>query len=246
MTEGTPQDPYSGQPYGQEHGEQPYTGAPPTENYPTHNYGTQNYGTQNYGQPYPQQGYAQQPGYPQAYGQQPYPQPGYGYPQQGYPQGYPYAYPPPPYQPLGPRRPGSATTAAVLGYVAGGLLIFAAVLLFSGANIARDIGDALNQSTGSLTTELTLDGIINILAGGLLIAGSVMLSGGKLSGRQLYAVGAGIVIASSIYWIARFQDWGGSIFFALVFGALAVVGLSMAYTSASRGWLTGANQQKFG
>jgi hypothetical protein len=64
------------------------------------------YGEQQYGPP---------PGYgpPQGYG----PPPGYGYPYQPQPQPWPY----------GPGRPGSATAAAVLGFVTGGLTI--AVLL---------------------------------------------------------------------------------------------------------------------
>ena len=73
-------------------------------------YGQQPYGQQPYGQPaYGQQPYAQQPYGQVPYGQQPYPAPGWTPPVQPWPHG--------------PGRPGLATAAAVLGFVAGGLTI---------------------------------------------------------------------------------------------------------------------------
>jgi hypothetical protein len=59
------------------------------------------------------------------YGEQQYgPPPGYGPPQQyGPPPGYGYPHLPPQPWPYGPGRPGSATAAAVLGFVTGGLTI---------------------------------------------------------------------------------------------------------------------------
>ncbi len=210
MTE-TPEDPYGGQ---------PYYGPPATQ--------------PGYGQPaYPQQG---QPGY----GQQGYGQPGYGYgyppQQQGY--GYPPPYPPfpPPYPPR-PGRPGTVTASAVLAFVTGGLLIAAALLLFAGASVLNDMGNLDGTNTDPTTTEFTIDGVINLAAAGLLIAGGVMFSGRKLAGRLLVIAGDGVVVIASIYWLARYSSFSATIFYALLFGALAVVGASLAFSGTARAWL---------
>ena len=222
MTDQTPEDPYAGQPY---YGQQPYEQQP---------YGQSPYGQPQYGQPQYGQPQYGQPQYGQ-YGQQQYP----GYPpQQGYPPpGYPYAYPPG-YGQRPPGRPGSVTAAAVLAYVAAGLLIFAALILFSSADFANSLGNDLNTDTSSTTGELAVDGVINLVAAGLLIVGAVMLAGRRLQGRLLLTIGTGIVVVTAIYWIARFNAYGGTVFFALLFSALVIVGLSLAYTTAAREWLS--------
>ena len=152
------------------------------------------------GEPYdPNQGYQPPPGYPPA-SQYP-PQ----YPQQ-YPQYPPYAQ----YPQYGPRQYAgvsgrislrlrvsaargdaarTATAAAVLGYVTAGLLIAAGLLLFFGASIVDDFD--FNNSQSVRTTEYVLDGILNLVAGGLLIAGGVSFSGRNANGRILLSVGCG-------------------------------------------------------
>ncbi|HEY2298132.1 MAG TPA: hypothetical protein VGH43_10425 [Jatrophihabitans sp.] len=202
------------------------------------------------GKPYygpPQQPYGQYP--PQGYGQQ-YPQQYQSYPQQPgyspYPQYAPYQYQPYPYPyQRPPDRPGTATTAAVLAFVAGGLLIVASLFLFAGASLINDLGDELNQSTGPATSELAIDGVINLIASGLLIAGGVMVAGRKLRGRNLLTTGSGIVVACSIYWLVRFDhSFGGTVFYAVLFSALVVISVSMAFTTTSRAWLTAAPSTK--
>lgn len=212
MTEDEPQDPYAGQPY------QPYPVSPPAP-----------------GQPgYPPAGYAGQTGYPPAgYPQQPG-QPGYGH----YPAYPPYPYGPYPYQTQpGSRRPGSATTAAVLAWVAGGLLILAGLVLFSGASHANDFGNEFNGDRSPATSELAVGGFVNLVAAGLLISGGVMLSARKTAGRSLIAAGTVVVIVAAIYWVIRAYSYGGTVFFAMTYGALVVIGLSLAYTSTTREWL---------
>jgi hypothetical protein len=192
-----------------------YTGPPPTAN---HDPGL-----------YPQ------PGGPYAY---PYlPQPGYG-PPPGY--GYPapgYGYPPP-----GDRRPGPLTAAAVLGYINAGLLILAAMILFSGASLISDLSD--QDSTldpGSITAELTFDGFLNLFAGGLLIAGAVLMSTRRAAGRTLYSAGGAIVLIEVIYWLVRWGDLVQNVSdlvpYVLLFTALAVIGLSLAWTAQGTRWL---------
>jgi hypothetical protein len=129
--------------------------------------------------------------------------------------------------------------------VAAGFLIVAALFLFAGASLVNDFGNAVDQNTGSTSSELTIDGMVNMMAAVLLIAGGVMLTGRKPLGRTLLTVGSGIVLACSIYWLVRFDSFGGGIvFYALLFGALAVLAVCMAYTTTSRAWLAAAPSTK--
>lgn len=180
------------------------------------------------GQPY----YGQQPpAYPPGhYPQQPY------YPQQGYPYAPPgYGYPPPYPQQL--QRPGTATTSSVLAFVNGGLLIAAAMLLFAGASLISDIGDATQSDTTFSTAEFTIDGLVNLLAAGLLIGGGVTFAGRRVVGRTLIVAGGLIVVAAAIYWMVRFDGFGTTVFYGLLFTALAVLSMAMAYTATAKAWL---------
>jgi hypothetical protein len=174
----------------------------------------------------------------------PYP---YPYPSAGpYPHANPYAYPTgyPTVQP-GQRRPGTLTAAAVLGYVNAGLLVIAGLLLFTGASLINDVDESTDGvDLGNFTTELTFGGFLNLLAGGLLIAGGVIMSARRPNGRALYAAGAATVVIESGYWLVRWgsrvNDASGVVTYALIFGALAVVGLTLACTRESSGWLNPA------
>jgi hypothetical protein len=168
------------------------------------------------------------PGYPQqGYGQQ------YGYPQQGY--GYPSPYPAP--YPRAPARPGTVTASAVLAFVTGGLLIAASLLLFAGASVLHDLGNLDGTNTDPTTTEFTLDGVIDLVAAGLLIAGGVMLTGRKAAGRTLVCAGGGVVVVAAIYWLARFGSFSATIFYALLFGALAIIAMALGFSGTARAWL---------
>ena len=179
---------------------------------------------------YPQQQYPQQP-YPQQYGQYP-PQPGNPY---AYPYPYPYPYPPP------PGRPGTATAAAVLAFVAAGLLIVAALILFTGASIIHDIGDSVRSNTDPTTTEFSFDGIVDLISATLLISGGVMFAGRKAAGRTMLATAAhrrGIVASTGSH---ASTPSAATVFDALLFAALGVIAIAIAPTTASsRAWLTAA------
>lgn len=177
-----------------------------------------------------------QPGYPQqGYPTPGYPPPGYGgYPAPGYPLGYPPAPAP------GDRRPGTLTAAAVLGYVAAGLLVVAGVLLFFGASTIQGFNNAFGNQDTSYTAEFVLAGVANLIAAGLLIAGSVSMTGRNTTGRLLYVVGSGIVIVATIYWLARWATKFGAeglIVYGLLFAALVIIGTSLAFTSDGNRWL---------
>lgn len=177
------------------------------------------------------------------YGGQPYngpPQPAYPNYQAGYPPYQPYAAPPPPPGSAGyrPRRPGTAIASAVLAFVAGGLLVLAALVLFSSARFVSDLGDVWSTDRHSITNELSVDGIVNLCAAALLIPGGVLLLGGKAFGQGLVAIGSVVVVAATVYWVIRAQaDYGGTIVFATLFGALAVVSVSLAYAPTCRSWI---------
>lgn len=205
----TPQDPYGGA---------PYSGPPATPP----GYGQQGY--PGYQQGYPYGGH--QGGYPPAYG-----------PPQPYPYGYPYPPPYPGYVPPRPGRPSSVTASAVLAFVLGGLLIAAALLLFAGASFLNDLGNSSTTDTDAASTEFTVDGFINLVAGGLLITGGVMIMGRNRTGRTMISTAAVIVLGAAIYWVVRYGGYGGIVIYAMLFSALAVISISMAFTGTARHWL---------
>ncbi len=181
-----------------------------------------------------------QPGYPQP---EPYAQPNpYAYPQPGpygYPGAYGYApsYAPPP--PPGERRPGTLIAASVLGYVAAGLLILSGMFLLFGASIVDTATEALG-SQNPYSSELALDGVVNFVAAGLLIGGGVAMTTRNATGRILYGVAGGIVVVEAIYWLTRWEtryNVGGFIVWAVMFMALAVVGVALAFTGECSRWL---------
>lgn len=191
----------------------PYTPPPATAN---------PYGNQ-YG-PAPQQPYGQQPyGPPQSYGPTPPAYNAYGYP-----------------APQVDARPGTVLGASVLAYVLAGLLILSGALLLFGASTVDSLGDAFNSDTSSVTAELALDGLADLLAGGLLIAGGVSLSGRHLRGRTMLVVGTTITLIECVYWLARTSADGGVFVFVVVFGALAVISLVLAVSGTASQWLRGA------
>jgi hypothetical protein len=210
-------------------GQQPYGGQPGLDPYAGHGE------PQGFALPYP-----------------PQPYPAQGYAAQGYPPvrpGNPYAYPPVAYGPPPLRtdaRPGSLTAGAVLGYVAGGLIIFAGILLFLGSNAIDDLNASFDHRYAHLAAELRVDGVVNFVAAGLLIAGGVSMSSRTSSGRILYCVGTGVVLAESVYWITRFHhvDETGFVFYSLIFAALVIVGVSLSWTRGPSEWLARRSQRQ--
>lgn len=192
--------------------------------------------------------YPPAPQYPQYPAQNPYPAAQYpaaqypapyGYPQ---PYGYPGGYPP---APTGPARPGLATAAIVLGYVNAGLLILAGALLLFGASIISDLENGLGSGT-DYGTELALDGFVNLVAAGLLIAGAVMFSGRRSGGRIMFAAANAIVLLEAVYWLVRFSDdrfdTQSYIVWAVLFSALAALGLAFSFAGDVTRWLRGSSQ----
>lgn len=176
-----------------------YSG-PPTGGQPAQSHGAPDTGaTQSFGQ---QQGYGQQPqGYPQqGYPQQGYPQQGYGqqqgYPQQGYPQqgygqqgpggyqGAPAYAAQPGFGGGKPSRPGTATTAGVLGFIFGTIgFLWSAWLLvvLTGATESGVFG----STDGFPLVLLFLATIATLVASVLVFIGAVQLMSGKTNKLML-------------------------------------------------------------
>lgn len=175
--------------------------------------------------------YAPQPE-PNPWAQPPY---GYGYPP-GYPPGYPQPYPPG--YPAGSARPGTLTAAAVLGYIGAGLLILAGSLLLFGASFVAGVED-YSGSPKNGSAELAFDGLLNMIAAALLIAGGVMVSGRNATGRTIFSIGGGLVLAESIYWLTRFSGVASSglVVYTVLFIAITVIALALAWTADVGRWL---------
>jgi hypothetical protein len=170
-------------------------------------------------------------GYAQPSGYQPPGYPAPGYPTPGYPR-YPAGYV------SGPARPGTAIGAAVLGYISAGLLVLAGSLLLFGASFVSDVETAAGSGT-DYGSELALDGFVNMIAAGLLIAGGVMLTGRNPNGRIMFSIGSGLVIAETLYWLVRFDGFTatGFVVYSVLFGALTVVGLGLAWAPGVSSWI---------
>jgi hypothetical protein len=209
----------------------PYAGPPPLDPYQQSPYQQGSYQQA----PYPQGLYQQAPYQQGLYQQSPYQQDPYQ--QAPYQQGpYPYGYPTPG---AGNSRPGALTAAAVLGYVAGGLLILAGFLLFFGASVVSDVESSVDTHT-SYAAEFAIAGVANLLAAGLLIAGGVSMTGRGANGRPMYTFGAVIVLVATVYWLARWAPRDDSkpvIVYALLFAALVIVGLALSFTRDGSTWL---------
>lgn len=179
-------------------GSQPTTGGQPS--YDAQQYGQQGYGDQQgYGQQYggaPQQGYGQQ-GYGQQYGGAPQQYGGQqGYGQQGYGQQYGGGFPAAPqaygHAPSG-KRPGTATTAGVLGFIFGTFGFFGSAYTLIGLTAGTEAG-AFGVSSGVegfTLVLLFLSSIAILVASVMVFIGAVQLMSGKTN--------KWIVLAAIIY-----------------------------------------------
>ena len=209
--QGQPQDgPGEQPPYGQ----QPPYGPPP--------YGGQSaYGQPQYGQPqYGQPPYGGQPGYgPTPYGQ--YGQPGWPQPALAWPHG--------------PRRPGLATAAAVLGIVTGSLTLLGG----SGFLIDALTGD------GDLPTWLLA---LGLPVGACLIVGGIRLLGGKAVTLLLWSAVAAVVLLvlallGGLVTLPAY-DVDGLVPFIVLALPLPIVTAALTAQQRVRGWAaTGAGQR---
>jgi hypothetical protein len=224
--------------------------APPISGYPPE---------PSYGQPGPAQpGFAQpgfaQPGFAQpAYGQPAYGQPVYGppvpaYPTPGYPQ--PYGQPGYPPAPVGypgyarvpspDDRPGVTVASAVLGFVAGGLLIAAGLLLLMGASFVNALSSDLSSDDHNAAVWLGLAGAANIAAAACGIVGGIMLLTRKPVGRVLISIAAAIAAICAIGWLTH--DGGGAIFFVVLLTVPLLVATPLCWQRSVTNWLNAARR----
>jgi hypothetical protein len=162
-----------------------------------------------------------------------YQQPQYSQPPSAYPPGRPYP-PPPPYQ-YRQLRPGTVTAAAVIGFVAAGLLVFAAIVLLTSVSAVNDFDTS--DRFRSTTTEFGLDGLLNLIAAAFLVTGGVKLLARKRTGQLLLWIGSGLTVAYAIYWMMRVDAIFGVLFWATLFGSLVIIAACMAGSAVTRQWL---------
>ncbi|WP_205730072.1 hypothetical protein [Blastococcus sp. TF02-8] len=208
-----PQQPYGQAPYGQApYGQAPY-GQQPYDQYGQPVLGQPPYGQGPYGQ-HAQQPYAQQPYAQQPYGQQPYGQ-----------------YAPPawavPTWPYGPGRPGTATTAAVFGFVTGGLTAFVSLGTLVGV---------LSGGGDPVTTMLSLGAPC---AAGLITGGVHLMQ--RRSARVLFwsavaSIGVLALAVLSALISLTGDDQVGAVVVCLVAAVLPVVTAVLARTRIVTEW----------
>jgi hypothetical protein len=162
----------------------------------------------------------QQPGFPPAYQQWPAYGPGWWHPSLAWPDG--------------PERPSAATTAAVLGFVTGGL-----TLLFSLPNLVMVTAGGAEASQHVL--------LLGVFTAAGLITGAVRLLGRK-SPDILFgsAVGAVTVLLLAVIADALTIDRTGGLAGILMFVAMAlplpILTAIFAWRSVVRGWAAAADQ----
>jgi hypothetical protein len=148
------------------------------------------------------------------------------------PPGYPGSYPPP----WDTGRPGGISAASVLAYINAGLLILAGLLLLAGSSAVDSWNDAFGSHDNHIAAELAVDGLVNLLSAGLQIAGGVMIADRSARGRILLTVGGGLCVAAGVYWLIRVHAASVAIW-TIVFIALPVIGMSLAWTAPCTQWL---------
>jgi hypothetical protein len=173
----------------------------------------------------------------QSYGIQPYPAPGYpvypppappGYP--GYP-GYSSGSDPR----VDPdRRPGLATSAAILGFVSSGLLIVAGLLLLMGASFLTAVSADLASPAQDTAAWLAIAGTANLIAAGLAVAGGISLLARKPLGRVLLSVAAAIDTGCAIGWLTQ---GSGSVIFTVTIAVPMIVAVPLMWLRAVSNWL---------
>lgn len=235
-------------------GEDPYSGYPPPSGYagpPPTGYGQHPQPVDPYtGEPYSGDPYTggAYPGGTYANGPYGGSQPP-GWPGWGPPPPYPTGYVVPMYggayapTPPGDRRPGTLIASAVLGYVNAGFLILMGFVLLTTSSIVHDL-NRYNYNSSGLSGEFSLDAVLNMVAAGLLIGGAAVMTNRRVSGRTLYSAGTAIVLAESIYWMARWGTKNGQgylNFYALMFAATALVGLGLAWFGGATNWFQRAS-----
>jgi hypothetical protein len=132
-------------------------------------------------------------------------------------------------------RPGTVVAASVLGYITGGMLIVAAFVLFLGASIVKSFDSITGGNNTGTAAELIVDSLLNFGVAGTLIGGAATFTSGRVVGRTLLTVGGGVCLAECVYWVFRAES--NTIVWTVVFAALAIVMLALAWTKPTTEWL---------
>lgn len=162
-------------------------------------------------------------------------QSGYQPPVHGHPYRSPYGHPHQYLPPSGPRRPATATAAAVLAFVAAGFLVLGGLALLTGGHVIYDLNR--QGHLGPTAAEFAVDGTLNLVAAGVLIGGGVVYLARRPLGRALLTIGTLLVVACSIYWLVRFAHLSSIVVYGVFFDALVAVSLALTCSSGAKAWL---------
>ena len=137
------------------------------------------------------------------------------------------------------QRPAGVLAAAVLSWIAAGLLLLGAGLLFFGAAFLHEI-DTATAAPDAYVVEFTVDAFLDLVAAGLLVAGGVGLMNGALYGRSLLSAGAAIVVVEAVYWLIRWTTRSGGtvVGYAVLFASLVMAAATFAWSRPVTNWLS--------
>lgn len=132
-----------------------------------------------------------------------------------------------------PARPGSATTAGVLGIVYGSLILFAALVIWAVPLVFAE-GGMRPADLQSLTLELIVVSMFTAVCGVVLVVGGILIF---RRDRSALMFGAVTSLLLSTYWLVRTELDPSFLAWPLVFAIIPVIILVQCVGSSVVSWI---------
>jgi len=133
-----------------------------------------------------------------------------------------------------PARPGSATTAGVLGIVYGTLILFAALVIWTVPYLFADGGAMRTADLRSLMLELIVVSLFTAVCGVVLVVGGILIF---RRDRSALMFGAVTSLLLSTYWLVRTELDPSFLPWPLVFAIIPVIILVQCAGSSVVSWI---------
>jgi len=133
-----------------------------------------------------------------------------------------------------PARPGSATTAGVLGIVYGTLILFAALVIWTVPYLFAEGGGMRPADLRSLMLELIVVSLFTAVCGVVLVVGGILIF---RRDRSALMFGAVTSLLLSTYWLVRTELDPSFLPWPLVFAIIPVIILVQCAGSSVVSWI---------